>query len=320
MGRPQKRGLDYFSLDTMMDTKIELIEASHGLVGYAVVVKLWQKIYGGEGYFYTFGEDEQLLFTKHNGVSIDMITSILAECFKRGIFSKDKYERYGILTSSGVQKRYFEATQKRACVPVIREYLLVIPPQNAISDAETDINSAETLVSDSDSAQRKEEKSKGEETREDTIARVREGEGDGLRFAQGTVDDLPEEPDDSPAKPTSKAKARVEAWFDEFWAAYPKKVGRGDALKAYKKIKLTEPLHRQMLDAIERARQCEQWQREQGRFIPNPATWLNQERWSDEYPSPPLALGKQAANPYAGNAPPADSSENPFLKILKGGG
>ena len=37
------------------------------------------------------------------------------------------------------------------------------------------------------------------------------------------------------------------------------------------------------MTAIGRARVTEQWQKEGGRFIPNPTTWLNQGRWDDEY-------------------------------------
>lgn len=37
-----------------------------------------------------------------------------------------------------------------------------------------------------------------------------------------------------------------------------------------------------MLAAIEAQARSRQWQDEGGRFIPNPATWLNQGRWQDE--------------------------------------
>ena len=35
--------------------------------------------------------------------------------------------------------------------------------------------------------------------------------------------------------------------------------------------------------------QSEQWRRENGQYIPNPATWLNQERWNDEPEQKPAA-------------------------------
>jgi len=70
--------------------------------------------------------------------------------------------------------------------------------------------------------------------------------------------------------------------FDQFWKTYPKKVGKGPARKAFVKIKPSEELLQKMLAAVEQQSKSEQWLQEGGRFIPNPATWLNQERWDDE--------------------------------------
>ena len=45
-----KSGTPYFPLDVELDEKMELIEAEYGLTGYAVILKLLQRIYGGHGY------------------------------------------------------------------------------------------------------------------------------------------------------------------------------------------------------------------------------------------------------------------------------
>ena len=73
--------------------------------------------------------------------------------------------------------------------------------------------------------------------------------------------------------------------FALFWKAYPKKVGKGAAEKAWKKIKPSAELFDTIMAAIDAAKASEQWQRENGRYIPNPATWLNQSRWEDELPA-----------------------------------
>lgn len=73
--------------------------------------------------------------------------------------------------------------------------------------------------------------------------------------------------------------------FTLFWKAYPKKVGKGAAEKAWKKIKPTAELFNTIMAAIDAAKASEQWQRENGRYIPNPTTWLNQKRWEDELPA-----------------------------------
>ena len=78
---------------------------------------------------------------------------------------------------------------------------------------------------------------------------------------------------------TSRASA-----FDAFWAAYPKKVGKGAAEKAFSK--LSPALLPQMLSAIDTQKKSDQWKKDGGQYIPNPATWLNQRRWEDELPKP----------------------------------
>jgi hypothetical protein len=70
--------------------------------------------------------------------------------------------------------------------------------------------------------------------------------------------------------------------FDIFWKSYPKKLGKGDAEKIWKKIKPTSALVEQMLQAIELQKLSTQWTKDGGQFIPYPATWLNQKRWEDE--------------------------------------
>ena len=70
--------------------------------------------------------------------------------------------------------------------------------------------------------------------------------------------------------------------FAEFWAAYPRKVGKGEAEKAYKKINPSQELHEKILFAVQAACTTKQWRKDGGQFIPYPATWLNQKRWEDE--------------------------------------
>jgi predicted phage replisome organizer len=72
---------------------------------------------------------------------------------------------------------------------------------------------------------------------------------------------------------------KVDKDFDVFWKAYPKKVGKGAAKKAFKKVKV--PVET-LVSAIKRQERSEQWMKDGGQFIPYPSTWLNQERWEDE--------------------------------------
>ena len=87
---------------------------------------------------------------------------------------------------------------------------------------------------------------------------------------------------ESESNPNPKEDARASRRFDTFWAVYPKKVGKGAAEKAFERCHVTDELLGKMLDAITKAKNSAQWQEENGRFIPNPATWLNQKRWEDD--------------------------------------
>jgi hypothetical protein len=74
----------------------------------------------------------------------------------------------------------------------------------------------------------------------------------------------------------------VEGRFERFWKVYPNKRGKDAALKAFKKIKPSEDLLAVMISAIEDQKTWESWTKENGKFIPYPATWLNRGQWQDE--------------------------------------
>ena len=74
----------------------------------------------------------------------------------------------------------------------------------------------------------------------------------------------------------------TESNFDRFWAAYPKKVGKADARKAFDKTRSVSI--EAILSAIERLRRSDQWQKDNGQYVPHPATWLRRGGWDDELP------------------------------------
>lgn len=118
-------GINYFPLNVHLDDKFELIEAEFGLKGFAIVVKLFQKIYGQQGYYCEWTEDVALLFGKNVGLGGDAVSEIVRAAIKRGIFDSELYDKYQILTSRGIQERYFEAVSRRKEVEVRKEYLLI---------------------------------------------------------------------------------------------------------------------------------------------------------------------------------------------------
>jgi hypothetical protein len=158
MARPVKTGLEYFPLDVNTDDKLELIEAEHGLQGFAIVIKLWQKIYSN-GYFIEWNEDIELLFSRRINSEKTLINSVITSCFHRNLLEKTMYDKYGILTSTGIQRRFFNVCKqsKRSSVTAIDEYLLIFPEF-------TDIITELTRINPEISTQRKEKERKEKES------------------------------------------------------------------------------------------------------------------------------------------------------------
>lgn len=74
--------------------------------------------------------------------------------------------------------------------------------------------------------------------------------------------------------------------FDQFWNIYPRKVNKTDALNAWTKLKPDPLLFEQIVTAVKiSATENPQWIQQDGRFIPHPATYLNNRRWEDEFPT-----------------------------------
>ena len=92
-----------------------------------------------------------------------------------------------------------------------------------------------------------------------------------------------DQPNHSQKRKPPNPPAAVAAGFVEFWQAWPRKVSKGDAEKAWSKVRPDGILLAQILSAIgENLRKNEQWKRDGGQYIPHPATWLNRRGWEDE--------------------------------------
>ena len=68
-----KKGLDYFPVLCHFDPGTELLEAEFGLKGIAVLLKLYQRIYGGHGYYCEWNDEVALLFSRREcGIPADV--------------------------------------------------------------------------------------------------------------------------------------------------------------------------------------------------------------------------------------------------------
>lgn len=125
-----KEGINSFLLDCRTNDNISEIEAEYGVKGFAVVVRLWQKIYSEKGYYCEWVERSPLLFLANwfggnSGVTINLIKEIVSRCLNNGIFDAKMYENYSILTSARIQKQYFDVVKRREEILVKKEYLLI---------------------------------------------------------------------------------------------------------------------------------------------------------------------------------------------------
>jgi hypothetical protein len=103
---------------------------------------------------------------------------------------------------------------------------------------------------------------------------------------------------------SAEADGAVDAdGFEQFWASYPKRVGKGDARKAWRILHPPDALQSRIRDALARQRLSRQWMADGGKYIPHPSTWLNQQRWDDDVdPDVPVVGSRTVTNMAATDA------------------
>lgn len=96
-------------------------------------------------------------------------------------------------------------------------------------------------------------------------------------------------------KPARARKLKDEhPHFAAFWSAYPLKVAKAKASAAFAKINPDDGMLARMLAALDWQKKSAKWTKDNGEYIPHPATWLNAARWDDQpdvklAPPPPPA-------------------------------
>ena len=145
MARPRKTGLDYFPFDVdfFNDEKIEAISGEFGIKGEIVAIKLLAAIYRN-GYFIEWSEMLQMKMLKTlPSISKELLTEIVQRLVRWDFFNEDLFNSDNVLTSRGIQKRYFEA-MKRNSLSDSLPFLLVSVTETHINVTETHINAAKT--------------------------------------------------------------------------------------------------------------------------------------------------------------------------------
>ena len=77
----------------------------------------------------------------------------------------------------------------------------------------------------------------------------------------------------------SSSDDEVDYYFDQLWSLYPRKVGKGQARKAFKAASKKKDFYDLLPKLMDYVQTLEGKDKQ---FIPHLATWLNGERWEDE--------------------------------------
>lgn len=139
MARPRKSGIDYFPFDVdfFEDEKVVAIAGEFGIKGEIAAIKLLCAIYRN-GYFIEWSEILQYkLLRQMPGISAELFNQILNRLVRWGFFNASLFDSVKVLTSEGIQRRYFSIIRKRACNSDKLPYLLVSPAETPVFPAET---------------------------------------------------------------------------------------------------------------------------------------------------------------------------------------
>lgn len=116
----------------------------------------------------------------------------------------------------------------------------------------------------------------------DTLIERLKGTAERLEAVQVKADKPVEGKTKKAPAPKPKGGKASERYFNEFWAEYPKKRSKQAAQNAWKRLAPDKELYAKIMAALTEQKKSAEWQREGGRFIPYPATWLNGGCWDDE--------------------------------------
>lgn len=116
MARPQKKGLDYFPLDTDFfdnDSRIKILKARYRSDGVLIYVYLLCEIYK-HGYYMEINDDLEYIISSELGMSPEKVKQVLKFLTKRSLFDSKLFDSDNVLTSAGIQKRFQLAVKERA--------------------------------------------------------------------------------------------------------------------------------------------------------------------------------------------------------------
>lgn len=163
MARPLKQGLDYFPLDVgfLQDMKVRRIIKSCGASAISVLIWLLGSCYRDEGYYIWWTEDLPFIVADEIGVTEGCVQEVVKRALQVGFFDAGMKEKYGILTSAGIQKRFLEVTSRRKAAFLRRDFALI-----SVNVDNNSINVCNNSINVYSNEQSKVKKRKGKESKE----------------------------------------------------------------------------------------------------------------------------------------------------------
>lgn len=320
MARTVKDVAEYFPHFVSDSRTKSILESRYGNDGYAFWFKLLELLCKSDGHYYDCQDplNQEYLFG-YTKVSMETAEQILELLASLGKIDRDLWEKKRVIWCQALVNNLKPVYEKRK-----RE--LPQKPQFSVPEKEHSTDSCTENESKPEFSgqpvpkmqQSRVEKSRVKESKEKIPPVVPQGTSEREEI-QSNQSDLEQQSESltvetargsGEEKPVDHSTTSVQQErFKEFWRHYPRKVGKGAAEKAWDKIKPGKALLSLILSALDQQKACEQWQRENGRYIPNPATWLNQKRWEDDIGmnDTPDPDGSSAES----GAPPGDPPELP---------
>lgn len=182
MARPVKEGLDYFPMDVdfLHNIKVRKIMRSNGPQSPVVLLGLLSSIYGDHGYYMEWDDDVRFLMADDIGISEEAVDEVIKKAVKVNFFDKTIFEKFSVLTSRGIQKRYLQASKRKKDSGIQKRFCLLVnvsnnsvnvdnnPAQRELMHTETD------KVKESKGNKNKEKDSRGDQTVTDPVQAVRD--------------------------------------------------------------------------------------------------------------------------------------------------
>lgn len=232
-GKPKKR-IDYagWSVDIFSnDIKIDKLLDAQGWTGFGIYFYLCQMAFGSEGYYYEWCYDLCATTARKmgGGVGAGTVKETVDYCLQIGLFDKGLFDRWGVLTSRGIQKSYLAVVKgkSRRTVEIYKEYWLLdvsekedyqgvvfVRKNNVKILADDDLQSADSHL---------------------------QGADDNSIVLNGIV--LNDK--------NTMCKAEALALFERLWILYPNKKGKGQVSDSAK-LKLSQIGYDEMVRAIDR--------------------------------------------------------------------